>query len=181
MAAGALNGSAELTALADASDMIIVLDDLTTAVGCQTLVDQAVTRFGGIDLLVNNVGGVHPRTPLPINPTLTGTCTFRSRRRTRRNRHPPARRNLLPGLGDRPQRSRNGLRRALLRDWSYRARPNGGSALALVAEHRLVLDEWLGLRRCCRHRDRDGQRRLRCRFRLWWFWSPSGVVATSLF
>jgi NAD(P)-dependent dehydrogenase (short-subunit alcohol dehydrogenase family) len=39
-----------------------VLDDLTTAAGCQTLVDQAVARFGGIDLLVNNVGGVHPRT-----------------------------------------------------------------------------------------------------------------------
>jgi NAD(P)-dependent dehydrogenase (short-subunit alcohol dehydrogenase family) len=62
VAAGALNGSAELTALADESDMAIVLDDLTTAVGCQTLVDQAVARFGGIDLLVNNVGGVHPRT-----------------------------------------------------------------------------------------------------------------------
>jgi NAD(P)-dependent dehydrogenase (short-subunit alcohol dehydrogenase family) len=62
VAAGALNGSAELTALADASDMTIVLDDLTTAAGCQTLVDQAVARFGGIDLLVNNVGGVHPRT-----------------------------------------------------------------------------------------------------------------------
>jgi NAD(P)-dependent dehydrogenase (short-subunit alcohol dehydrogenase family) len=53
VAAGALNGSAELTALAD---------DLTTAAGCGTLVDQAVARFGGIDLLVNNVGGVHPRT-----------------------------------------------------------------------------------------------------------------------
>ena len=62
VAAGALNGSAELAALADESEMTIVLDDLTTAAGCQTLVDQAVARFGGIDLLVNNVGGVHPRT-----------------------------------------------------------------------------------------------------------------------
>ena len=42
--------------------MIVVLDDLTTAAGTRTLVDQAVARFGGIDLLVNNVGGVHPRT-----------------------------------------------------------------------------------------------------------------------
>ncbi len=28
----------------------------------RTLVEQAVERFGGLDLLVNNVGGVHPRT-----------------------------------------------------------------------------------------------------------------------
>ncbi|WP_264198631.1 SDR family NAD(P)-dependent oxidoreductase [Pseudonocardia sp. ICBG601] len=42
--------------------MVVVLDDLTTAAGCQTLVDQAVARFGGIDVLVNNVGGVRPRT-----------------------------------------------------------------------------------------------------------------------
>ncbi len=62
VAAGALDGSAELRALADDSDVLIVLDDLTTAAGCQALVDQAVARFGGIDLLVNNVGGVHPRT-----------------------------------------------------------------------------------------------------------------------
>ncbi|GAA4538704.1 SDR family oxidoreductase [Pseudonocardia xishanensis] len=62
VAAGALNGSAELSALADESEMIVVLDDLTTTAGCRTLVDQTVDRFGGIDLLVNNVGGVHPRT-----------------------------------------------------------------------------------------------------------------------
>jgi NAD(P)-dependent dehydrogenase (short-subunit alcohol dehydrogenase family) len=62
VAAGARNGSPELSALADESEMIVVLDDLTTAAGAQTLVDQAVARFGGIDLLVNNVGGVHPRT-----------------------------------------------------------------------------------------------------------------------
>lgn len=62
VAAGALNGSPELTALADESGMLVVLDDLTTTTGCQTLVDQTVERFGGIDLLVNNVGGVHPRT-----------------------------------------------------------------------------------------------------------------------
>jgi NAD(P)-dependent dehydrogenase (short-subunit alcohol dehydrogenase family) len=62
VAAGALNGSSELSTLADESEMIVVLDDLTTATGCQTLVDQTVARFGGIDLLVNNVGGVRPRT-----------------------------------------------------------------------------------------------------------------------
>lgn len=62
VAAGALNGSTELSVLADESDVLVVLDDLTTAAGCQALIDQAVARFGGIDLLVNNVGGVHPRT-----------------------------------------------------------------------------------------------------------------------
>ncbi|MGI5241689.1 SDR family NAD(P)-dependent oxidoreductase [Dactylosporangium sp. CA-139066] len=62
VAAGARHGSAELSALAERGEMSIVLDDLTTAAGCQALVDEAVARFGGIDLLVNNVGGVHPRT-----------------------------------------------------------------------------------------------------------------------
>ena len=62
VAVGSRNTSAELDALADDSEMIIVLDDLTTTTGCQTLIDQTVARFGGIDLLVNNVGGVHPRT-----------------------------------------------------------------------------------------------------------------------
>jgi NAD(P)-dependent dehydrogenase (short-subunit alcohol dehydrogenase family) len=62
VAAGARAGSAELDALADEGELAVVLDDLTTAAGCQALVDEAVGRFGGIDLLVNNVGGVHPRT-----------------------------------------------------------------------------------------------------------------------
>jgi NAD(P)-dependent dehydrogenase (short-subunit alcohol dehydrogenase family) len=62
VAAGALTGSDELRELADSGEVLVVLDDLTTAAGCQALVDQAVDRFGGIDLLVNNVGGVRPRT-----------------------------------------------------------------------------------------------------------------------
>ena len=60
--AGSLNTSAELTALADEGDLTVVLDDLTTTAGCQALVDAAVGEFGGIDILVNNVGGVRPRT-----------------------------------------------------------------------------------------------------------------------
>lgn len=62
VAAGARHGSAELSALTGDGDAVVVLADLTTAAGAQTLVDEAVARFGGIDLLVNNVGGVHPRT-----------------------------------------------------------------------------------------------------------------------
>lgn len=62
VAAGARNASAELNELADESEVSIVLEDLTTDAGCRTLIEQAVNRFGGIDILVNNVGGVHPRT-----------------------------------------------------------------------------------------------------------------------
>jgi len=69
VAAGALDGSAELRELADESDVLVVLDDLTTAAGCQALVDQAVARFGGLDLLVNNVGAVRPRTTGFVNVT----------------------------------------------------------------------------------------------------------------
>jgi NAD(P)-dependent dehydrogenase (short-subunit alcohol dehydrogenase family) len=60
--AGALNASAELSALADEGGLKVVLDDLTTTAGCQALVDAAVDEFGGVDILVNNVGGVRPRT-----------------------------------------------------------------------------------------------------------------------
>ena len=62
VAAGARENSADLIALADKGDVAIVLADLTTTAGCQALVDEAVARFGGVDVLVNNVGGVHPRT-----------------------------------------------------------------------------------------------------------------------
>ncbi|GIF65323.1 3-oxoacyl-ACP reductase [Asanoa ishikariensis] len=62
VAAGARHGSPELSELADRGEVTVVLDDLTTVAGCQTLVNEAVARFGGIDILVNNVGGVHPRT-----------------------------------------------------------------------------------------------------------------------
>jgi NAD(P)-dependent dehydrogenase (short-subunit alcohol dehydrogenase family) len=60
--AGARSGSAELSALAADGEVAVVLGDLTTVAGCQALVDEAVTRFGGIDVLVTNVGGVRPRT-----------------------------------------------------------------------------------------------------------------------
>ncbi|WP_245871479.1 SDR family NAD(P)-dependent oxidoreductase [Asanoa hainanensis] len=62
VAAGARHGSPELNELADRGQVTVVLDDLTTVAGCQTLVNEAVTRYGGVDILVNNVGGVHPRT-----------------------------------------------------------------------------------------------------------------------
>ncbi|MDR6863978.1 SDR family oxidoreductase [Phycicoccus sp. 3266] len=62
VAAGALKGSAELTDLAGSHDVAVVLGDLTTSTGCQALMDEAVARFGRLDVLVNNVGGVRPRT-----------------------------------------------------------------------------------------------------------------------
>ncbi|MEV4511164.1 oxidoreductase [Dactylosporangium sp. NPDC049525] len=62
VAAGARHASAELTATVEEADALVVLADLTTTAGCAALVDAAVTRFGGVDLLVNNVGAVHPRT-----------------------------------------------------------------------------------------------------------------------
>jgi NAD(P)-dependent dehydrogenase (short-subunit alcohol dehydrogenase family) len=62
VAAGARENSADLIGLADQGDVAIVLGDLTTTSGCQALIDEAVARFGGVDVLVNNVGGVHPRT-----------------------------------------------------------------------------------------------------------------------
>jgi NAD(P)-dependent dehydrogenase (short-subunit alcohol dehydrogenase family) len=62
VAAGALKGSSELTDLAERHEVAVVLGDLTTSAGCQALVDEAVGRFGSLDLLVNNVGGVRPRT-----------------------------------------------------------------------------------------------------------------------
>jgi NAD(P)-dependent dehydrogenase (short-subunit alcohol dehydrogenase family) len=62
VAAGALTGSAELDALTEDGRVSVVLGDLTSAEGCQALVDKAVDRYGGVDVLVNNVGGVRPRT-----------------------------------------------------------------------------------------------------------------------
>jgi NAD(P)-dependent dehydrogenase (short-subunit alcohol dehydrogenase family) len=60
--AGALTGSPELDDLTEGGQVTVVLGDLTTAAGCQALVDEAVGRSGRLDLLVNNVGGVRPRT-----------------------------------------------------------------------------------------------------------------------
>ncbi|HEX5121490.1 MAG TPA: SDR family oxidoreductase [Pseudonocardiaceae bacterium] len=59
--AGALKGSPELDVLADQADVHAVRVDLTTPDGPATLVAEAVDRFGGVDILVNNVGAVRPR------------------------------------------------------------------------------------------------------------------------
>lgn len=56
--AGARTGSDELTELAAVHP---VLGDLATPDGPAHLIDEAVRRFGGIDVLVNNVGAVRPR------------------------------------------------------------------------------------------------------------------------
>jgi NAD(P)-dependent dehydrogenase (short-subunit alcohol dehydrogenase family) len=59
--AGAQHGSPELTDLVDRSSAEQELVDLTSADGPAQLVEAAVETFGGVDILVNNVGAVRPR------------------------------------------------------------------------------------------------------------------------
>jgi NAD(P)-dependent dehydrogenase (short-subunit alcohol dehydrogenase family) len=59
--AGSLHGSPELDVIADRADVHPVRVDLTDPDGPATLVAEAATRLGGIDILVNNVGAVRPR------------------------------------------------------------------------------------------------------------------------
>jgi NAD(P)-dependent dehydrogenase (short-subunit alcohol dehydrogenase family) len=59
--AGARGGSAELSALAASAPVRPVAVDLTTPDGPDRLVAEAVSAFGGVDVLVNNVGAVRPR------------------------------------------------------------------------------------------------------------------------
>jgi len=61
--AGARNGSSELAGLAAQTSGGVhpVLVDLGTPEGPQHLVDEAVRAFGGVDVLVNNVGALKPR------------------------------------------------------------------------------------------------------------------------
>jgi NAD(P)-dependent dehydrogenase (short-subunit alcohol dehydrogenase family) len=59
--AGALKGSPELDVIAEQSEVHPVLVDLTAADGPATLISEAVDVFGGVDILVNNVGAVRPR------------------------------------------------------------------------------------------------------------------------
>jgi NAD(P)-dependent dehydrogenase (short-subunit alcohol dehydrogenase family) len=59
--AGARGGSAELSELAGRAAVHPVQVDLTTPDGPARIVDEAVRVFGGLDVLVNNVGAVRPR------------------------------------------------------------------------------------------------------------------------
>jgi NAD(P)-dependent dehydrogenase (short-subunit alcohol dehydrogenase family) len=59
--AGARGGSDELTALAAAGPVHPVAVDLTSLDGPALLVAEAVATYGGIDILVNNIGAVRPR------------------------------------------------------------------------------------------------------------------------
>ena len=59
--AGARSGSAELSELAGSAAVRPVLVDLSAPEGPAELVAQAVAAFGGVDVLVNNVGALTPR------------------------------------------------------------------------------------------------------------------------
>ncbi|MFD9003075.1 oxidoreductase [Streptomyces sp. NPDC059582] len=61
VAAGSRKGSAGLDRLTAEYDVLPVTGDLSTAEGVEALVAAAHERFGGIDLLVNNVGSLTPR------------------------------------------------------------------------------------------------------------------------
>jgi NAD(P)-dependent dehydrogenase (short-subunit alcohol dehydrogenase family) len=60
VAAGARSPSDELSELAAGSPVHPVRVDLSTADGPTRLVDEAVSAFGGVDVLVNNGGQVRP-------------------------------------------------------------------------------------------------------------------------
>ncbi|MGH3492933.1 MAG: SDR family NAD(P)-dependent oxidoreductase [Sciscionella sp.] len=60
VAAGALHGSPELEQLGKTHDVYPVRVDLADASGPDALVSAALKRFGQLDILVNNVGGVRP-------------------------------------------------------------------------------------------------------------------------
>lgn len=59
--AGARHVTEELTRLAADFPVRPVVVDLGTAEGPARLVAEAVSAFGGVDILVNNVGAAHPR------------------------------------------------------------------------------------------------------------------------
>src|SRR4051812_32611137 len=59
--AGARTPGTGLAELADSHGLVPVAGDLATVEGVDRLVATAVERFGGIDVLVNNVGILHPR------------------------------------------------------------------------------------------------------------------------
>lgn len=53
-----------LTELAREGDVAYFQHDVTTSAGCQSLVNAFVERFGGIDVLINNAGGLGGRAGL---------------------------------------------------------------------------------------------------------------------
>ncbi len=59
--AGARSRSDDLDALAESAPVHSVRVDLTTPEGPDQLIAEAVSVYGGLDVLVNNVGGVRPR------------------------------------------------------------------------------------------------------------------------
>jgi len=59
--AGARDVTGDLADLASAGAVHPFSTDLSTPDGPARLIDEAVATFGGLDILVNNVGSVHPR------------------------------------------------------------------------------------------------------------------------
>jgi NAD(P)-dependent dehydrogenase (short-subunit alcohol dehydrogenase family) len=99
--AAARGSSAELTALGPA--VRTVAADLTCPEGPRRVIDEAVAAFGGLDILVNNVGSVRPRlggfaSVTEKDWTTTLASNFLSAVRTTRAAPGPVATDL--GLGD---------------------------------------------------------------------------------
>jgi NAD(P)-dependent dehydrogenase (short-subunit alcohol dehydrogenase family) len=62
VAAGARNVTTDLSDLAARTTVHPVAVDLTTPDGPARLIESAVAAYGGLDILINNVGAVRPRT-----------------------------------------------------------------------------------------------------------------------
>ena len=61
MVAGARELTEEVRALADEGSVLPVVVDLSDPSGPASLIDAAITTYGGLDILVNNVGATRPR------------------------------------------------------------------------------------------------------------------------
>lgn len=61
VAAAARTQTPELRTLTSEWNAITTLVDLATPEGARSMIDEAVATFGGIDILINNVGAVRPR------------------------------------------------------------------------------------------------------------------------
>lgn len=64
--AGAKAALSEISALGNKDDVLFIPADLTKSRECEKLVNTFVAKFGGIDVLINNAGGLGGRSSLEL-------------------------------------------------------------------------------------------------------------------